>query len=47
MKSISNLLLSLAFILLIGSSVKAQNPSFIVDWNPCELQVTGCDYYVQ
>ncbi len=47
MKSISKLLLSLAILLLIGISAKAQYPSFIVDWNPCELQVTGSEYHVK
>jgi len=46
MKSISKLLISLTFILLIGSSAIAQSPSFIVDWNPCELQVTNSNYFV-
>jgi hypothetical protein len=46
MKSISKLLLSFTFILMIGISAKAQYPAFIVDWNPCEVQVTGSEYHV-
>jgi hypothetical protein len=29
------------------SSTYAQNPSFIVEWNPCELQVSGSTYTIQ
>jgi hypothetical protein len=29
------------------SSTYAQTPSFIVDWNPCELEISGSEYYVQ
>jgi hypothetical protein len=47
MKSFSKLLLSFTFILMIGISAKAQYPAFIVDWNPCEVQVTGSEYHVK
>jgi len=32
---------------MIGISANAQYPSFIVDWNPCEVQVTGSEYHVK
>lgn len=38
----------IAFAMILGmNSSNAQNPSFIVDWNPCDLQITGSEYYVQ
>jgi hypothetical protein len=47
MKTISKLLLSLAFILLIGSSAKAQEPNFTVNWNSyCEVQSQDSYYKV-
>jgi len=47
MKSISKLLLSLAFILLISISAKAQEPNFTVNWNSyCEVQSQDSYYKV-
>lgn len=48
MKSIKRISLILITVFSLGiSTVVAQNPSFIVDWNPCEIQITGSQYYVQ
>ncbi len=45
MKSISKLLLSLAFILLSSTLLSAQNPNFIIQWNSnCEVQSTQAKY---
>ena len=48
MKTFFKTALFLIFSLALGmNTVLAQDPSFIVAWNPCEVQVTGSNYYVQ
>lgn len=45
MKSISKLLLSLTFTLLISTVLSAQNPNFTIQWNSnCEVQSTQAKY---
>ena len=37
-----------AFVMILGiKATYAQDPSFIVDWNPCNLQITGSEYHIQ
>lgn len=47
MKLIVKVTIILFSIFILGSSnTIAQDASFTVDWNPCELQISGSNYYV-